>query len=464
MPSIKTLFDQLSNEPSTNGKISLLKSFLPNEELLGALYATYSPRSKYYIKKIPDYTPNQNGTLSLIEAMNKLNTLRNREVTGHEAIQYLRGILEELHADDAHIMERIIARDARVGMNTKNINKVIPNLIETTPYMGAKSYDPKLVNNLFAGGKSCFSQLKIDGKYVNVLLNNGVGEMESRAGNPSILESSTLVKELESIEGKIVLNGELTMSTKPRYEANGIISSLVDIGEKRLAGEDVTKELKKFEKENNMTYYDALDMVELTVWDVIPMEVYHSDKEYDKKYEDRLNELINIVTGINATRIKIIENKEVHSVAEAMDHFKSLLHSGLEGTILKAKDNLWRTGKHNYQIKFKLEMDVDLKIVGFNYGSGKNKDVISSLNVESECGLLKTSPAGLKDKEMRYITDNMNLLEGTVIEVKCCGVSQDNEGNYSLLHPVFKDFRTKEKLTADTLEDILANERMIKNL
>jgi ATP-dependent DNA ligase len=41
---------------------------------------------------------------------------------------------------------------------------------------------------------------------------------------------------------------------------------------------------------------------------------------------------------------------------------------GLEGTIIKAANAGWKDGKP-YQIKMKLEMDIDLRIVGFNYGS-----------------------------------------------------------------------------------------------
>ena len=50
-----------------------------------------------------------------------------------------------------------------------------------------------------------------------------------------------------------------------------------------------------------------------------------------------------------------------------------------KNTILKAYDGEWKDGKPNWQIKMKLEMDVDLRIVGFNYGTKgtKNENVIN---------------------------------------------------------------------------------------
>ena len=69
------------------------------------------------------------------------------------------------------------------------------------------------------------------------------------------------------------------------------------------------------------------------------------------------------------------------------------IDQGLKGT--------WKDGKPVWQIKLKLEIELELKITGFNYGTGKNSKVISSVDAESEDGLLKTSPTGIKEKEMR---------------------------------------------------------------
>jgi hypothetical protein len=70
--------------------------------------------------------------------------------------------------------------------------------------------------------------------------------------------------------------------------------------------------------------------------------------------------------------------------------------------------------KHYFEISIlefnkllNLEMDIDLRIVGFNYGSKgtKNESVISVLQLESECGLLKTAPGGMTEAMMADITN-----------------------------------------------------------
>ena len=115
---------------------------------------------------------------------------------------------------------------------------------------------------------------------------------------------------------------------------------------------------------------------------------------------------------------------------------------------------VWADTKPSYQVKIKMEVNLDLKIVGFNYGTGKNSTLISSLNVESEDGLLKTSPTGINEDDMEYITANQDKLLNTIVEVKCSGISQDNKGNYSVLHPVFKILRT-DKTIANTLAECI---------
>jgi hypothetical protein len=42
----------------------------------------------------------------------------------------------------------------------------------------------------------------------------------------------------------------------------------------------------------------------------------------------------------------------------------------------------------------------------------------------------------------------------TILEIKCSGISQDRNGNYSVLHPVYKMFRT-DKTVANTLVECI---------
>lgn len=456
---IKQIFDEIANESSTNKKMKILEKYKDNELLKKVLYLANSSKVKYYIKQLPEYTIDV-PSMELTDALVALEKISKREVTGDEAREHLKKILSSLSRDDAYIIECIIEKDCKINMGVSNINKVIPKLIEDTPYMGAISFNPKKVKKLFENGKFAYSQTKMDGRYCNAIIQNHIVEMESRQGEPTILTSS-FINELTKLPN-CVLNGELTMDGVPRYISNGMITSLIDITKKRdERGEKLTaKKIDAFEKENNISFQDAMDSIRFTVWDIITVDEYNSAKSvvpYNKRFE-KLNHLICGMKMVDVVETRIVKNYE-----EALEHFQEMLNRGEEGTIVKAYDGEWKDGKQVWQIKMKLEMDVDLKITGFNYGTGKNADVISSLNCETSDGLLKTRPTGINEKMMVYITENQDKLLGAIIECKCSGLSRDSDGNYSLMHPVFKTIRD-DKFTCNSLESVKEIEAMVKGL
>jgi len=262
----------------------------------------------------------------------------------------------------------------------------------------------------------------------------------------------------------------LTMDGVPRYASNGIIASIIDICGKR--EERTPKEnLKKLEafEEKNGSFEEALDKIRYTVWDTISIDEYFA-KASKRKYNLRLIKAGELIVSAKSTMVSLIQTKVCKTYAEAMEHFQEVLATEVdgvpqEGTILKAYDGEWKDGKPNWQIKMKLEMDLDLKIVGFNYGTKgtKNENVISSLNCESSDGLVKTRPQGIKEDMMLYITENQDKLMGKIVKVKCNGLSKDREDNYSLLYPAFMELRD-DKESCDSLESIKNIENMVKSL
>jgi DNA ligase-1 len=448
--TIKQIFREIANESSTNEKMNILLKYKDYELLVRVLYLANSKRVKFYIKQIPEYVTRDNKTLSLEWAIEQLTPLSNREITGGAAISHLKHILETVNSDDAYIIERIIEKDCKMNLGTRNINKVIPDLIEKTGYMGCKPYSKELITDLLAKGK-CYSQEKMDGRFVNIVVQGGELMMESRQGEPTILDNPYFMSELSQLKD-CVINAELTMEGLPRYESNGIVSSLITIATKKSEGQDASKDIKKLEAKH-LPYREALDLIRVTAWDILTIDEYFT-RTCKRKYKERLADLNATVKGFKT--VSVVETREVSTIEEVMAHFEEILKRNGEGTVVKSMDGVWKDTKPSYQIKVKKEMNLDLRVVGFNYGTPgtKNEFLISSINVESEDGLLKTKPQGINEDDMEYITANQEVLMGKILEIKCSGLSKDSNGNYSTLHPVYKHFRD-DKTVANTLAECI---------
>lgn len=458
----KEIFDHILSDNGSNAKMEILELYKENQTLQRALYLANSPRVKFYIKQIPEYTSSPDST-TLDTAMMSLSVLSSRQKTGHEASHFLQSLLSSLTPDDAYIIERIIDKDCKIGMGVTNINKIFPGLIEETPYMGAKAFSKKLVDSLLekSKGQGVYSQIKMDGRYANILIESGTVNIESRAGEVSHLDGAPFIEDLKKFPD-CVLNGELTMDGYNRYESNGIIGSIITTIGKRKLGFDVSDEYLEFEEDYKLTFEEALSKIRYTAWDTITLAEYTAT-ESDTPYFERLNTLMKFISDAKTHMVSLIENRIVYTYAEAMEFFQHCINAGYEGNILKAIDGRWKDGKPIWQIKLKLEILIDLKITGFRYGKGKNKNVISSVEVESCDGLLKTAPTGIKEKVMKWLTENQEEVRGKILETKCSGISKDSEGNYSLLHPVYKEIRS-DKTVADSLEQIIAIEMAAKGL
>ena len=459
--NIIDILNEIAEEGGSNKKMEILAKYKDNEILKTVLYKGMSKRVKFWVKQIPQDYPRFSGS-DITTALMKLEQLEQRIVTGNEAQAFIASVLGSLNPGDAEVITRVIKKDLKIGMGSTNVNKVFGDLIETTPYMGCSPFKEKTAKEILKSGGG-YIQTKMDGRYCNAIVRGGEVELESRAGEPSFLEGAHFIKELLAMP-EHVYNGELTIDGVDRYTSNGVIASLISFGKKKAEGKNVKKEAEAFVEKHGMTIQSALDSIRYTIWDTITVDEYYSSSS-STPYSKRLEFVENVIEEFKPTRVTLVQSKKIATYGEAMDFFKEMLKNGEEGAVLKALNGAWKDGHVKWQCKMKLEMDVDLQINGFNYGTvgTKNEGLISSLFVKTSDGLLQTNPGGISEDDMAYITENKDSLMGKIVVVKCSGISKDRDGNYALLHPVFKEIRN-DKTEADSLERIKDIQNMILGL
>ena len=440
--NINAIFEQLASDAGRNFKLDVLRKHQDNELLKRVIFLALDPFTQFYIRKIPSYKPARaNQADSLDSVLDSLNMLSTRQVTGNTAIEYLTKLLSMLVEDDAKVIERIIAKDLKCGVSEATVNAVWPGLVHEYPCMLASAYDQKLVDKVTF---PAYVQLKLDGMRFNAIVRNGKVEFRSRNGKEINIADPLFglpFIHMAGFYGKdVVFDGELLVvdgAGKPldRKTGNGILNKAVKGTQSEAEGR----------------------MVRATLWDLIEFKQF--EQGVDKKhYHERLNELTNCVNDAKSKSalghlVDLVPNQEVDSMYTAQKLFEKYLAEGQEGIILKTKNMIWEDKRSKHQIKFKGELECDLKVVEWVEGTGKNVGRMGALVLESADGAVRVGlGTGFSDADRDSITTANSV--GRIVAVKYNARITDKKSSVdSLFLPVFIEFRD-DKDVADKSKDI----------
>jgi ATP-dependent DNA ligase len=440
MSNIFSIFEQLASDNSRLAKEAILIKNKNNAILQRVFYLALDPFVQFYIRKIPSYDTKPGNLLSLEEALDNLSVLSDRVATGNSAINHLQFILGSVSKEDAKIIERIIAKDMRCGVSEATVNKIWPKAISTYPVMLASGYDQKLVDKITF---PAYVQLKLDGMRFNAIVKGTTVEFRSRNGKelniPNPAFAIPFIKMAEHYKADMVFDGELLIADfagKPvnRQTGNGILSKSI---------------------KGTMNDIEA-DNVRATLWDAISFESFTEgiDKE---PYNVRLAKLNNSITHVNnqftqfRQYVNLVWTKEVNDIHTAQKIFEKFLADGQEGTILKSKTGIWEDKRSKEQIKFKGELECELKVVDWEEGTGKNVGRLGALVCESSDSVIRVNVgSGYSDEQRDEYTKKVI---GKIVTVKYNARIKDKSGVESLFLPVFIELR-EDKDKAESSKSI----------
>jgi DNA ligase-1 len=442
--SILDILNTIAGNPSKKFKEQTLQENEQNTALKRVFYLAYQPTLNFYTKKIPAFMVNTGATvfdeepLSLLDALDSLeDIIAGRKLTGGNASKHLSMLLGQLSPDDAEVLSRVVLRDLRIDCGANTANKVWKGLVLDVPYMRCSL--PKEVDlKAFPWATGLYSQLKSDGSFTNInIYPDSEVELMTRNGNVYPVEDfSEIINEFQSktpvgfqFHGELLVykDGELM----ERAEGNGVLNKIQQGKSKLPAGYTV-----KF-----------------VAWDMIPITEAKPKGKYTIPYRERLTQLESLSF---AGAVEVVETRVVHTIREAYEHYQEQLALGLEGTILKDPDAIWEDTTSRKQVKFKLDVLVELECVGFNAGKGKNAKTFGSAMLRSSDGLLTVNCSGFKDKDRQFISDNREDYINTIWTVKANAMTKvRKDGTRSLFLPQYVEVRT-DKDEADSMARVIA--------
>lgn len=164
--------------------------------------------------------------------------------------------------------------------------------------------------------------------------------------------------------------------------------------------------------------------------------------------------------------IELIPSLKVNNVTEALKQCSEWMNEAFEGAILKDVGNIFKDHTSPTQLKLKLAIDADMRIVGFSEGTPgtKREQTFGALMYENDEGTVKGQCSGFTDAQLEDFNSRREELIGRIITVQFNDLTRaKNSETYALNHPRFIELRD-DKNETDSLERLMELKNMAMQL
>ena len=397
------------------------------DEFFEGVKMALDPLVTFGVKQVPEATVDGQG-LAWPTFKELARKLINRSLTGHAARDAI-----ILCKDTATIEQwnmfyrRILIKDLRCGVSEKTVNKIAKKFPQYTipTFTCALAHDSANHEKKMTGKKQI--EVKLDGVRVLAVCKGGKVELFSRNGKqfhnfPHIIEEIESVLAVKPAPYDCVLDGEVM-------------------------SKDFQDLMKQVHRKDGKAATDSV----LHLFDFIPLTDFLQGG-WDKPQTYRSN-LVKYWIIENQDLLKHVTSCEWEEVdldtTEGEERFvelnKTAVDGGYEGVMIKDVDAPYECKRTHAWLKAKPFIEITLKVVDVEEGTGRNAGRLGAVIVEGEddgynyrlnCG------SGFTDSQRDEFWTKRSDLVGQLIEIRADArtKSQDSD-TWSLRFPRFKTFR-----------------------
>ena len=392
-------------------------------------YQAYNPFYAFNIRQVPE-------TDGLINKPNPwprfwalLEDLRTRGITGNRARDKIQECAEEFDSEEwNNLARRVLIKDLRCGISEKTLNKVLGKTEYKIPVFTCQlAQDSTDQPKKLKGIKRL--EVKLDGVRVLAVVDGANVTLFSRNGK----EFENFPQIADAIED----------ARKHFQYGRGTGGRFVLDGE--IVGETFQKLMKQAHRKSDA----VTDGMVYHIFDLIPLDSFqegHCNMQQYKRLEwietarDRLLDTpcLRIMNGIEVD----LDTAEGHDV---MNRFaQDAVAEGFEGIMIKSTDAPYECKRSDFWMKWKPTITVDLNIVGFEEGTGRNEGRLGAIiceGVDNDRTIRVNVGSGLSDSNRDEYWTARNELLDRVVEIEADAVTQNQDGSHSLRFPRFVRFR-----------------------
>ena len=335
------------------------------------------------------------------------------------AINMCQVTLDKIASTDcecAQLLESLICKDLSIGVDSKTINKEMPGLIPTFSVQLANKYFDK---PSYVEGKTFAITTKIDGGRIIALKENGQVSFYTRAG--------------QKYEGLVDLEDEMSRLMPDNICLDGEITLLV---RGNLSSKDAYKETMKIVRTKDKEKHG----IKMLVFDAMPVSDFKTQTSSMTYIQRR--QMLDCMSAFDTTRYfellpLLYRGSDTSEITRILEEEVS---NGEEGIMINICDAPYEFKRTNNLLKCKKFQSSDLRVIGFEEGTGKYTGTLGALICEYKGGEVRVG-SGLTDEQRKEIWSYQHRYLNSIIEVSYFEETMDSTGKLSLRFPTFKDFR-----------------------
>ena len=414
---------------------ALMAAKLGSASAQGFLYNCYLALNPYYVygvKKVPESEGLEDRPNPWTRFWALCESLRTRSVTGGDAQAAIREVMADFDSEQWNGMaRRVLIKDLRCGVSEKTINKICKNSDWRIPVFECQlAQDSTDQPNKLKGRMRL--EVKLDGVRVLAVFNGNSVTLYSRNGKE--FQNFKEIAQFLGTNRNLFQHGTRTGG---RFVLDG-----------EIVGESFQKLMRQAHRKSNaetegMVYH---------VFDFIPLDDFergHWNAQQHKRLacldlaRERLanSDIVQIMPGMEVD----LDTAEGHDIMRRFA--EASVAEGYEGIMIKSLDAPYECKRSSFWMKWKPTISVDLNIVGFEEGTGRNLGRLGAIICEGEDHgrrIRVNVGSGFGDSDRDQYWVGRDLLLDHIVEVQADAVTQNQDGTYSLRFPRFLRFRDFE--------------------
>ena len=385
-----------------------------------------NPFIRFGVKKYSVAEPALENKISDEDAIDILNSLASRKLTGNSAIAMVEQAISDMTEEGQDVFRRFLIKDPKAGIGISLCNKIFDNPIPVFEVQLATSYKEKGDKYPFKENPKAkfpmIASLKLDGMRViaEVIVDEEEVNFLSRTGNPvtSLDHLKPAVLDLARMtpHKHIFFDGEATAGSfndsisALRKKGVSAIGAVFHVFDYFLPEWKAIAKTKEYKKEGRKLKDRHIDLCSWTNWKSRPDSQYKGD-------------------------VRLHDFQLVHSHKEFIDLFMAALDANEEGYMAKDPFSVYEFKRTKSWWKMKDEIEADGEIIGFKPGKEDSAfaHTLGSVTIRLENGV-EVEASGIKHMYLDEIWNNQDKYIGRIVKVNAHEETPDG----SLRHPRLK--------------------------